>query len=61
MTRLQICKQCTHATEFKRLISCGTFLIGNTIVENEKVVHLCGCVMNVKTKIKSSKCPLGKW
>ncbi len=65
MTRLQICKQCPHSDKLGKLISCGAFLIGGTgieIVEGKAVeISLCGCVMNIKTKIKSSKCPANKW
>jgi hypothetical protein len=65
MTRLQICKQCTHHDKIGRLVSCGTFLVGGTGVEiiNGKAesISLCGCIMNIKVKLKSSKCPANKW
>ena len=65
MTRLQTCKQCPYSSRFGKLVSCGDFLVGNQIVVEVEGkmqdVHLCGCVMNIKTKIKSAKCPLKKW
>lgn len=65
MTRLQKCKECKYATNMGKLVACGQFLVGSNVVEEVEGkmqdVHLCGCVMNVKVKLKSAQCPLKRW
>lgn len=41
--------------------TCGTPIIGKTIVYKEKTVKLCGCIMKFKTELHESKCPIEKW
>lgn len=31
------------------------------LIQVTKQCKKCGCFMNVKTKLESAKCPLGKW
>jgi hypothetical protein len=63
--RLEICKACPHYIESTR--TCGPLIIGEDQGELVKIdgrkrkVRLCGCIMPVKTRLKTSKCPLGKW
>lgn len=54
------CKKCEHYNHTTR--SCGTLGIGTRVlVEGIIEVNLCGCVMPIKTKLKTSRCPLGRW
>jgi hypothetical protein len=63
--RLEICKACPHYIESTR--TCGPLIIGEDQGELVKIdgrkrkLRLCGCIMPVKTRLKTSKCPLGKW
>jgi hypothetical protein len=63
--RLEVCKKCEYVQRQKLFITCGDFLVGNNIIHEVdgeiQQVHLCGCELRVKTKIKSAKCPLKKW
>jgi hypothetical protein len=31
------------------------------LIQATKQCKKCGCFMNIKTKLESAKCPLGKW
>lgn len=31
------------------------------LIKLSKQCRQCGCLMNVKTKMKAARCPLGKW
>ena len=54
--RMDICRTCPY---FRRLFgTCGTPVWGERLDTGEE---LCGCVMVAKTKLKRSKCPVGKW
>lgn len=53
--RMNICRTCQH---FTKVGTCGTPVWGERLPNGEE---LCGCVMKVKTKLKRSKCPIGKW
>lgn len=57
--RMAICKACKHFQSTTN--SCGTLIVGNTITKGKKKVHLCGCVMPIKTQFKTSSCPIGSW
>jgi len=46
--RLAICKECPESRD---LFSRGWI----------NYCNICGCMLKVKTRIKSSKCPKGKW
>lgn len=55
--RLAICKACPAHTMHLGQVWCGTPLIGGEY----KGHKLCGCDMNIKTELKQSSCPAGKW
>jgi hypothetical protein len=46
--RLEICKVCPESQD----------LYGRGWIN---FCNLCGCMLKVKTRLKSSKCPAGKW
>ena len=46
--RLAICKECPHSRD---LYSRGWINYCNK----------CGCMLKVKTRLKKSQCPIGKW
>jgi len=58
--RLSICRACP---KYKRnaLVgpTCGT-LASPEYDENGKEIA-CGCILNIKTRMKSKHCPQGKW
>ena len=47
-SRLAICKDCEHS---KDLYSRGWI----------NYCDICGCMLRMKTRLKKSKCPIGKW
>ena len=58
--RMSACKKCEHYKTTTK--TCGTLGIGTLLlVEGIIEVELCGCIMPIKTKLKTSTCPLGKW
>lgn len=59
--RLAQCKFCEYSVKNKIGISCGNLLIGDIVFHEGKEVHLCGCIMKLKTKLTSAKCPINKW
>jgi hypothetical protein len=56
--RMAICKACAHLTERNK---CGTTIPRKVVEHNGQMVKLCGCFMDVKTRLKGFGCPLGKW
>lgn len=56
--RYEICKSCEHLTIAG---TCGTPIIGEIVEHEGAIVHLCGCIMKIKTKLTDSECPLHKW
>jgi len=46
--RLAICKECPHSRD---LYERGWI----------NYCNICGCMLKVKTRLKSSKCPDGRW
>jgi len=56
--RLNVCFGCEF---FTALGTCGMPVIGEDVEVGGKKVHLCGCVMAVKTKFKYASCDAGKW
>jgi len=46
--RLAICKECPHSRD---LYNRGWI----------NYCNICGCMLKVKTRLKSSKCPDGRW
>ena len=59
--RLAVCNGCEHSHPILGQITCGTPLMGETIIVDDKKVKLCGCVMALATKVESKTCPLNKW
>lgn len=59
--RLAQCRFCDYAVKNKIGISCGTLLIGDVVYHENKSIHLCGCIMKLKTKLPNAKCPINKW
>lgn len=59
--RFDHCAGCVLSKVHLGKVWCGTPVIGQEIEYNGKPVHLCGCNMNVKTKIDNSICAIGKW
>ena len=57
--RIAICDACKHFR--KRTRTCGTPVKGNNIKVNKVAYKLCGCFMDVKSKLKFATCPLNKW
>jgi hypothetical protein len=57
--RLNICRSCDHFV--KSTQSCGTLILGATIIHKGKKVRLCGCVMPIKTEFAFAACAVGKW
>ncbi len=50
-----------HTTEEKAYARYETCLKCPELVHLTKQCKQCGCFMALKTKVESSKCPLGKW
>lgn len=60
--RLNVCHDCEHHRPFMAgAITCGTFIVGDVVKIDNTKVKLCGCVMDIKTQLANSKCPLNKW
>lgn len=57
--RLHTCRKCKFFK--KKTSTCGTPIVGNTVMYRKKEYKLCGCFMNIKTRLKFSNCPIGKW
>lgn len=57
--RLDICRKCKHFRTTTK--SCGTLGFGTKITDGKNTMKLCGCVMTIKARLKTSDCPLGKW
>jgi len=56
--RISICEKCEH---FSSVGTCGTPVVGNTIIHNGVERKLCGCFMRIKAAIPALSCPLEKW
>lgn len=59
--RLEKCRACPFYK--KNTNSCGTPLIGGTVMYAGRLQQLCGCFSSEKTKYTNEKCPLNppKW
>lgn len=69
--RLNTCRACKWYN--KKFGTCGTPVVGsdeydedeieirNTKTHYRKKIKLCGCFMNVKTKLTFASCPAEKW
>ena len=58
--RLNICRACP---KYKRnpIVgpTCGTLAIPEYDKDGKEVA--CGCILNIKTRMKNKHCPQGKW
>lgn len=66
--RLELCKLCKYSRKYGEVllgvhspVTCGVFMVGETIMHEGEKVQLCGCLMQVKTLIPASTCPINKW
>ena len=57
--RLDTCKACKFYQPTTK--TCGDMVTGNTVKYNKKEIHLCGCIMPIKTLLPLSTCPANKW
>tara|TARA_R110000787_G_scaffold128491_6_gene240219 strand:+ start:6949 stop:7362 length:414 start_codon:yes stop_codon:yes gene_type:complete len=57
--RRTTCDACEYYA--KKSGTCGTPILGNKVQHEGKEVKLCGCFMNIKTLLKTSACPIGRW
>jgi len=56
--RIEICKACEH---YSSVGTCGTPIVGHTVIHNGEEMKLCGCFMRIKAAIPALSCPLDKW
>lgn len=77
LERLSICKKCkfhkVNNIAGREFISCGTYIVAglqgkvendadpNQVRHYRNKIRLCGCDMNLKTKLSFASCPAGKW
>lgn len=67
--RLDICRSCLYVNKTMfGTHTCGTLdllnnppVIGSDVIYKNRKIHLCGCVMEAKTKEADAICPAGKW
>lgn len=60
--RLAFCHTCKHAEKHALMgVTCGPALVGAHVQHEGQEVHLCGCVMALKTMVPSATCPIGRW
>ncbi len=70
--RLKVCKKCSLARHNTMMgvdvTTCGELnlfevppIIGSVVQHEGKNVNLCGCVMEIKTKLRSATCPIQSW
>lgn len=57
--RMNICRQCKYYV--KDTGTCGPIGLGKKIQYQGQKYKLCGCIMEVKTKLVVSACPVGFW
>lgn len=57
--RLSICRGCEYYRKNTR--TCGTPIVGDTVVHEGQTKRLCGCFMELKTQFQGSACSIGIW
>tara|TARA_R110002153_G_scaffold257956_3_gene417257 strand:- start:1718 stop:2131 length:414 start_codon:yes stop_codon:yes gene_type:complete len=57
--RFNTCRKCKFFK--KKTNTCGTPIIGNKVKYNKKEYKLCGCFMDIKSRLRYARCPLNKW
>lgn len=58
-SRMNLCRNCQYFV--KKTGTCGTLALGQRTVYQGRKVKLCGCIMELKTKLRASKCPIDRW
>jgi hypothetical protein len=59
-TRMWLCKVCPYSIDTPVIgLTCGK-LLKPEYDENGKQLT-CGCILTLKTKLKKTRCPQGKW
>jgi hypothetical protein len=59
--RMLKCVECKYSQKLYDVVTCGKPIVGEVITHEGKEVELCGCLMNIKTKLPDAKCPINKW
>lgn len=63
--RYQICKSCPYSRKSRvlgvKLLTCGEFKKGGTVIHEGREIRLCGCIMRIKDTIPFMSCPAKKW
>jgi hypothetical protein len=59
--RLKVCRRCEYSGRLLRAVTCGTPIVGSTVMHEGVEINLCGCVMRFKSKLDCAKCPANKW
>ena len=58
--RMAICRKCPSSKLTPLVgLTCGTLL--RPVKDDNGNEIECGCILNLKTKIKNQRCPQGKW
>ena len=57
--RLDTCRACKHYVSGTR--SCGPLIVGKVVKHRRNNVKLCGCIMDVKSRLAVASCPIGRW
>lgn len=57
--RITTCRKCKFYK--KKSKTCGTPIVGNTVTYRKKEHKLCGCFVDIKSRLRFAQCPLGKW
>lgn len=56
-----MCRTCEFAKSSGTALTCGTPIVGDEVTYEGKKYRTCGCFVDLKTKLKPSACPVGKW
>jgi hypothetical protein len=61
--RLEICRGCEFSQSHLngKVTSCGELIVGSLAKIDNEYVELCGCVMELKTRLPLATCPANKW
>ena len=59
-TRMFLCDLCAYSVETKIVgLTCGK--LARPEYDDKGNELTCGCILNLKTKLKKARCPQGKW
>lgn len=61
--RLEICRGCEFSQSHLngKVTSCGELIVGEVVDYANTKISLCGCVMELKTRLPLATCPANKW